>query len=365
MPGYNHYIDCTCGWCLKPSGNGRAIRPNTYYLDRSIAEKTLSRTGANKSWSACFVDPNAACPVCGDRVYYYENRFGSRVFFDELGWPWPKHRCTDRRTCTPDRPAPVLRKQGEVTEIFEAAQRIGPDPSVAFRSRYGRLPWELLRVETVATRGFEHFIRAVSISPYSNKPRFFAFSSSKLHPEEGDFFGFEESEVSFLDADLERRHLKARPISEIDFTSVKDEKGLGGPSLGAKEMTEENMLRDKFDHGFAESDWEAAKEEARQVMIECARARRMIPYSDLVAKITRIRLQAHDARLSHFLGEIASEEDAMGRGLLTVLVVHKSGDMQPGPGFFELAQSRGRDTSNIVECWVEELKAVFSYWRDK
>jgi hypothetical protein len=29
-----------------------------------------------------------------------------------------------------------------------------------------------------------------------------------------------------------------------------------------------------------------------------------------------------------------------GRGLLTVVVVHETGDMQPGPGFFELAQSR-------------------------
>lgn len=125
------------------------------------------------------------------------------------------------------------------------------------------------------------------------------------------------------------------------------------------------MLRDNFNHGFVQSEWDAAKEEARQVMIACARARRMIPYSDLVRQITRIRLQAHDARLSHFLGEIASEEDEQGCGLLTVVVVHKSGDMQPGPGFFELAQSRGRDTSNIVESWVEELKKVFAYWAPK
>ena len=124
------------------------------------------------------------------------------------------------------------------------------------------------------------------------------------------------------------------------------------------------MLREGFNHGFAQSDWDAAKAEARQVMIECARSRRMIPYSDLVRQITRIRLQAHDARLSHFLVEIASEEDEQGRGLLTVVVVHKSGDMQPGPGFFELAQSRGRNTSNIVECWVDELKKVFAYWAD-
>jgi hypothetical protein len=28
-------------------------------------------------------------------VFFYQNSFGSRVFFDELGPPWPKHPCTD------------------------------------------------------------------------------------------------------------------------------------------------------------------------------------------------------------------------------------------------------------------------------
>jgi hypothetical protein len=70
------------------------------------------------------------------------------------------------------------------------------------------------------------------------------------------------------------------------------------------------MLREGFNHGFAQSDWDAAKAEARQVMIECAQSRRMIPYSDLVRQITRIRLQAHDARLSHLLPKRMSEAGA-------------------------------------------------------
>jgi len=122
------------------------------------------------------------------------------------------------------------------------------------------------------------------------------------------------------------------------------------------------MLRKNFDHGFIQSDWDAAKEQARTIMTDCAKMRRMIPYSDLVRQITAVNMQPHDARLSHFLGEIAAEEDEAGRGLLTVLVVHKQGDMQPGPGFFELAQSRGRNVSKVVDCWVEELKKVFAYW---
>ncbi|WP_249306494.1 hypothetical protein [Rhodobacter capsulatus] len=43
----------------------------------------------------CYLDPNASCPVCGARVYFYQSRHGGRVLFDDVGWPWPKHGCTD------------------------------------------------------------------------------------------------------------------------------------------------------------------------------------------------------------------------------------------------------------------------------
>ncbi|MER8484283.1 hypothetical protein [Mesorhizobium sp. M1322] len=42
-----------------------------------------------------YVNPNARCPVCGKQVFYYQSPHGGRVFFDNLGWPWPKHGCTD------------------------------------------------------------------------------------------------------------------------------------------------------------------------------------------------------------------------------------------------------------------------------
>jgi len=51
--------------------------------------------------------------------------------------------------------------------------------------------------------------------------------------------------------------------------------------------------------------------------------------------------------------------------MLSVIVVHKFGDMQPGPGFFELAKKLGRDTSDILKCWVDELKKVHAVWSQK
>jgi hypothetical protein len=118
-------------------------------------------------------------------------------------------------------------------------------------------------------------------------------------------------------------------------------------------------------YGFSETDWALAKQEARSLLIARAKLRGMIPYSDLVKAIRAISLDPHDQRLFHLLGEISSEEDAGGRGMLSVIVVHKFGDMQPGPGFFELAKKLGRDTSDILECWVDELKKVHAVWSQK
>ena len=115
-------------------------------------------------------------------------------------------------------------------------------------------------------------------------------------------------------------------------------------------------------YGYELAHWDAAREEMRSILVERARARGMIPYSDLVRRVTSIYLEPNSYALAAMLGEISSAEDAAGRGMLSVIVVHKEGDMQPGPGFFDLAKQLGRDTSDILKCWIEELKQVHRYW---
>lgn len=124
------------------------------------------------------------------------------------------------------------------------------------------------------------------------------------------------------------------------------------------------MLRMGLRHGFAAEDWEAAKTQARSIMVERAKKNRPIAYSDLVSRIDAIRLEAHEQRLFHFLGEIGESEDEAGRGILTAVVVHKNGEMKPGPGFFKLAESRGRNVSDIDRCWIEEFNKVVAHWRN-
>ncbi len=118
-------------------------------------------------------------------------------------------------------------------------------------------------------------------------------------------------------------------------------------------------------YGYDGSDWEKAKGQAVKVLIDVARRKGRIAYSELAAQITAIQIDAHDPRMFHLLGEISTAEDKARRGMLTAIVVHKSGDMQPGPGFFELAKSLGKDTSDILVCWITEFNKVHDYWANK
>jgi len=117
--------------------------------------------------------------------------------------------------------------------------------------------------------------------------------------------------------------------------------------------------------GFDEAAWDAGIEEGRQALIACAKQRQMIPYSEFVQRIRAIGFEGpHDQRLPHFLREISVGESRAGRGMLTAVVVHKSGDMQPGPGFFELARELGYDTTDIEKFWIQEVKKVFAAWSE-
>jgi hypothetical protein len=42
----------------------------------------------------CYVT-QTSCPRCREPVWFYRSPYDGRVFFDRLGWPWPKHGCTD------------------------------------------------------------------------------------------------------------------------------------------------------------------------------------------------------------------------------------------------------------------------------
>jgi len=85
---WNHSEDCRCGW----GGDGHLGQRTlfTSLVQPSILFKTY------RELLLGFTNPNAKCPECGDPVFFYSSPHGGRIFFDELGPPWPKHPCTDR-----------------------------------------------------------------------------------------------------------------------------------------------------------------------------------------------------------------------------------------------------------------------------
>ncbi|MGM4962991.1 hypothetical protein AB7714_05755 [Tardiphaga sp. 1201_B9_N1_1] len=89
----NHSPSCPCGFG-GDTGGGRGWG--------SVAHFTLNYEPPSFGWSRdgrgtveSYVNPNARCPECGADVFFYRSPYNGRVYFDELGWPWPKHGCTD------------------------------------------------------------------------------------------------------------------------------------------------------------------------------------------------------------------------------------------------------------------------------
>ena len=108
--------------------------------------------------------------------------------------------------------------------------------------------------------------------------------------------------------------------------------------------------------------WEEAKEEARQVLIHCAKEDRTIAASELVREIRTISLAPRSRALFEMLDQIAFAEYAAGRGILTVMVVAKGRGM-PGPGFYKFALRIGLNFTNKRDFYIQEHRRVVDYWQ--
>lgn len=74
---WNHPPNCNCGWGGVFHGLG--LTSGTHYWQKSES----------------YTNPNANCPRCRAKVFYYESPYGGKVYFDQMGPPWAKHPCMD------------------------------------------------------------------------------------------------------------------------------------------------------------------------------------------------------------------------------------------------------------------------------
>jgi hypothetical protein len=200
VTGFNHYVDCGCGWCVNTGGRMSGAQRTRLQNDmRHRDAMTLLKGNAARSISGCYVNPNAKCPVCGDAVYFYANEHGSRVFFDDLGPPWPKHPCTDNpREPVAPRGAPTRRTRGMMQELVAAANTAGLFKNKVFGRRIPE-QWTLLVVVSVDRIDDENTVTAEFLDSHTGESTEFKCRSVDPVWEPGDFVNMKGKEFSFVD----------------------------------------------------------------------------------------------------------------------------------------------------------------------
>jgi hypothetical protein len=93
---WNHPPGCTCGW----GGFGHLGQRGPGGYTHTYSSTAYWSVPPIRAAYESYVNPNASCPVCGAAVFFYQSPYGGKVFFDELGPPWPKHPCTDNTNST-------------------------------------------------------------------------------------------------------------------------------------------------------------------------------------------------------------------------------------------------------------------------
>jgi hypothetical protein len=184
----------------------------------------LDTIRARGSSAARYVDPNATCPICGDDVFFYQNEHGSRVYFDDLGPPWPKHPCTDNPA--PPRPgghtasagpqAPCPRGDGEIERIHAWIEAAYVYPDSRFAGRHGHKPWSLaeLLMRKKGVSGTFFVLR--DLRKGASRKLFMRARPLPRVLREGALVAVERGQISFLDPSS----LEPREISVVRFRSA-------------------------------------------------------------------------------------------------------------------------------------------------
>lgn len=158
---WNHPANCNCDF---RGGHGNLSVPSAKPTNQKPFTSLQS-----------YVNPNAHCPVCGDPVYFYQSPTGGRIFFDDLGWPWPKHGCTDNPLAqkakltrlTPKVNRPFACRRGETLSLYQIATLSQADDVVhiKFASIRNRLIVINCYIETENLAGQEILIDDLKMAP--------------------------------------------------------------------------------------------------------------------------------------------------------------------------------------------------------
>jgi hypothetical protein len=132
------------------------------------------------------------------RSFFYENEHGSRVFFDNLGPPWPKHPCTDiPREYVPTSRTPIRRTRGSIQELISAANVAGLFANKVF-GRRAPDEWAMLVVTEVERAGGYNTVKAEFLDSREGESTTFLCRSAISVLEAGDFINMKSDQISFV-----------------------------------------------------------------------------------------------------------------------------------------------------------------------
>ncbi len=106
--------------------------------------------------------------------------------------------------------------------------------------------------------------------------------------------------------------------------------------------------------------WNDVKAEMRTIMIDCARARQTITYSELTRMLQTAYIHYHSHILARLLVDIGTEEVNAGRPVLPAVVVTRQTGM-PGGGFFKIDTDE-TEITDPTTYWKDLLMHVYDYW---
>lgn len=111
-----------------------------------------------------------------------------------------------------------------------------------------------------------------------------------------------------------------------------------------------------------DSETSAVKQVMAAVLIERARARQTITYSELAAQLP-VHIHPHSFVFSRLLRAVCAEELQKGHGQLCTLVVSKATGL-PSSGYFIGTAAEGRDASHMEALWRQDLEEIWARWAE-
>lgn len=120
-------------------------------------------------------------------------------------------------------------------------------------------------------------------------------------------------------------------------------------------------MAEKRRYGMLEADWDAALAEIREILIQTAKTRKIITYSELTNQLKTVSFHPGAYALHALLQQVCHAEDNAGRGLLCSLVVRQA-DKRPGAGYYKMAAKLGRDIGDSESFWQHEIEFIYTVW---